>query len=163
MTDPGTGEPIVDEEGREIESPSQIEEWTESIRLSVPAKRQPVPGTVKTPDDVIQDLDEVDRLATQHAAVLREAERTARTLKRRHAVARAHAFKNAKGTVGDREADADRNPDALAAWEAADNAEIAHNYAKQVGRLIEGRGSHVQTQSKLVELTYHLAGRGRGA
>jgi hypothetical protein len=99
-------------------------------------------------------------LAAQNVRILREADRARRVAKRAHKLAYSVAYKNAQGTVGDREASAEKAT--AGEWEAADNAEIAYEYARSVAQLVRDRTSAVQTQSKQVELTYQLAGRGRG-
>lgn len=162
MQDPFTGEKVLDQEtGKPVEDPSTIEQWSEKLRASVGELTRPMPaGTVKTPDDIIRDLDELDRIASQVVAVTREADKTRRAAKRMLTKARLRARGGADAK--DAEARGEQvSVASMAEWEIFDNSEVAYEYARSVARLVENRASHVQTQSKQVEVTYHLAGRGQ--
>ena len=93
MRDPFTGEDVLDQEtGKPVEDPSVIEQWSEKLRASVGELTRPMPaGTVKSPDDIVRDLDELDRIASQVVAVTREADKTRRAAKRMLTKARLRA------------------------------------------------------------------------
>ncbi|UOE45507.1 hypothetical protein [Agromyces larvae] len=146
---------VVDEQ---VESPETIQRWTEYVARRVAAARPPDGAQVKTPDSIVADLEMLGHLAAQNVRILREADRARRVAIRQHKLARARALKDAQGTVAEREAAADLAT--AVEWERADDAEIAYDYARSMARLVEQRTSAVQTQSKQVELTYQLAGRG---
>lgn len=155
------GSELLDEDGTVVHSPAEIEEWSENLRRRI-ARKMPEPGTVKTPDSIIADLDMVVYVAGQNVAVLKEAERTVRAARRTLAKAIARATKAAEGkTVAEREAEVEIATEAEA--DAAENAEIAFNYAKRIADLTETTKSATQTQAKQVEITYSLAGSRRGA
>lgn len=152
MTDTDTGEV------EQVRQPAEIERWANWVRERVAI--QPVSGQLKTPDSIISDLENLKYLGAQNVMILREADKTRRDAKRTLARARLLALKDATG----KDADTRRLEAEVASadqWEAADNAEIAYEYAKSVASLVRDNTSAVQTQSKQVELTYQLAGRGR--
>ncbi|WP_022886397.1 hypothetical protein [Glaciibacter superstes] len=160
MTGPGSGEQVVDEDTQTpVEEPKQIEAWSDWVAQRA-GRKPPEPGQIKTPDSIIADLDLMGHLAAQNVRILREADKTRRVARRAHARARLGALKDAVGKDADtRKLEAEVATEEQ--WESADNAEIAYEYAKSVAELVRSRTSAVQTQSKQVELTYQLAGRGR--
>ena len=132
---------------------------------AVRARLTPLPddGVVRGPDWIIGELDTVSALAGRMVRVLWDAQVARDTAERASVRAAARALLNAPGsTVGERAAEAALNPDAVAAKEAADVADAAYQYARAVSRLVEDRRSAVQTMARQVEITYSLAGTGRG-
>jgi hypothetical protein len=155
------GSGLVDEEGRQVHPPAEIEEWSENLRRRI-ARKPPESGIIKTPDSIIADLDMVVYVAGQNVAVLKEAERTVKAARKELARAIARATKTATGkTVADREAEVTLATEAEV--DLADDAEIAFNYAKRIADLTETTKSATQTQAKQVEIMYSLAGSRRGA
>lgn len=150
---------LADEDGRAVQSAHQIEEWSENLRVRI-RRELPQQGTVKTPDSIIQDLDMVLYVAGQNVALVKEAERTSKAAKRALARAVAVARQKATGKSSD-----DRAAEVVLLTEmeqeTADNADIAFNYAKGVAALTETTKSAVQTQARMVEATYQLAGSRR--
>ncbi|WGD38496.1 hypothetical protein [Lysinibacter sp. HNR] len=143
---------------RPVKAPEEIEQWASWIREKA-TKKPPEPGTIKTPDSIIQDLDELVYLAGQNVLILHEADWTRTTAKRELAKAEALASQGLTGTAAARAAAV-----LLATHEereAAEIADIAYRYAKSCADLVESRKSAVQTQSKQVEVTYQLAGSRR--
>ena len=57
----------------------------------------PVQGQIKTPDDVIDDLEMAKHLAAKSAAIIRDADKTKRAITRLHILARGKALKNSDG------------------------------------------------------------------
>jgi hypothetical protein len=160
VTDPGSGEVVVDQETQKpVEDPAQIEKWTDWVAARA-GQKPPESGQIKTPDSIIADLELMGHLAAQNVRILREGDKTRRAARRLHARARLVAVKAATGKDADtRKLEAEVATEAE--WEAADNAEIAYEYAKSVAELVRSRTSAVQTMAKQVELTFQLAGRGR--
>jgi hypothetical protein len=132
-----------------------IEGWSNWVRER--AAVRPVPGQIKTPDSIIADLENLKHLAAQNVMILREADKTKRSMKRALKRARLAALKSATGKDAETRA-LEADVACEAEWEAADNAEMAHDYAKTVAQLVYENKSSVQTQAKQVELTYQLAG-----
>ncbi|ALJ20399.1 hypothetical protein [Microbacterium sp. No. 7] len=150
-----------------VHSPAEIEEWAELVRRRI-VRQPPRPGTVKTPDSIIEDLEHLKYAAGQNVVILREAERmrsaARRALARAQAAAQRTAREEAKTeklTVDEKAARVEELTEALA--DAVEVAEIAYNYARRVAELTESAKSTTQTQSKQVEITYALAGSRRGA
>ena len=159
MINPGTGDVVVDwESGQPVKDPKTIEEWAGQIRAQTAAA--PVPGQIKTPDSIIEDLENLKYLAAQNVLILREGDRTRRAARRMLARARLVASKAATA----KDADTRKLEMDVAAEkevEICDNAEIAYEYAKAVADAVRTNTSAVQTQAKQVELTYQLSNRGR--
>lgn len=161
MINPATGEVVVDEDGKPVVDPAQIESWCEYVNQRVAPKQAPAVGQIKTPDSIVQDLEMLGHLASQNVRILREADRTRRAVKRMLTRARLTARAGTTGKDADTRAE-EVAVASMAEWEISDNAEVAYEYAKNLAQLTRDRTSAVQTQSKQVELTYHLAGRETG-
>lgn len=158
MIDPYTEEEIVDPKGRPVRDPDSIEEEAEFIRArSAPA---PVQGQIKAPDDIVDDLEWSKHLAARSALVIRDADKTRRAVTRATIIAHGKALKGSSAKSAElREADAYAATEQLHALQ--DAAEIAFDFAKGVARSVESSTSAVQTQSKMIAITYGLAGSGR--
>lgn len=159
MIDPGTGEILVDEEsGEVIRDPAEIEADAETIRVRL--TKTPVPNQIKTPDDVISDLEWAKHLAAEAVVVIRDANRTRRTIMRLWDRRSSVAMKDSTAKAADERA-AEVRVRLEPYWLMVDAAEVALDYAVRVSKSIELSASVVQTQSKMVEATYRLAGNGR--
>lgn len=157
---PGTDEAVVDPNGRPVRDPDDIEKDAEFIRSRLAP--QPVLGQIKTPDEVIDDLEWAKHLAARAAVVIRDADKTRRAVKRLHAIAHGKALRASAAKSAElREAEAFEATVQLA--ELVDDAEIAYNFARDVARSVEGSTSAVQTQASMVKVTFGLAGSGRDA
>lgn len=158
---------VVDPEtGREVATPENIELATEQIRARLVTNPERLAerrrqGQVKTPDQVIEDLEWSRWGAAQMVRVLRDADATRRALRLQLERARAKARMGSEAKSTDkRDAEViEATADEQAAYDAA---EIAYEYAKGTARMAEGNQSAVQTIAKQVEIVYRLAGAGRG-
>jgi hypothetical protein len=158
MKDPYTELAIVDTKGREVKDPDAIEDDAEFARSRLAP--QPEFGQVKTPDEIIDDLEWAKHLSARCAVIIRDADKTRRAVKRVYSLAHGRALKASTAKSAElREADAFEGTVQL--QELVDDAEIAYNFAKDVARSVEQSASAVQTQSKMVAITYGLAGTGR--
>lgn len=142
----------------EVKDPAELEENVEYVRRRI--VRRPDPDTqVRTPDSIIRELDELKYAAGLMPLVLRNAANARAANRRRAAKARALAAQRASGRdAKSREMQVEVM--AAAQIEAADDAEIVYQYARDVAQVIRDSTSAVQTQAKQVEITYQLAGRG---
>lgn len=158
MIDPYTQAEVVDQKGRPVRDPDDIEKAAEWIRARLaPA---PEPGQIKTPDDVIGDLEFAKHAAAQGAVIIRDADKTKRAVARLYAMAHGKALKGSTGKSAEqREADAFEATVDLKVL--VDAAEVAYTFARDVAKSIEGSTSAVQTQASMVKVTYGLAGTGR--
>lgn len=158
MNIPGTNEPVVDDQGRPVRDPDDIEADAEYIRARLAP--QPVPGQIKTPDAVIDDLEWAKHLAARGAVVIRDADKTRKAVRRLHSIAHGKALRASEGKSSElREADAYEAT--VEFTEQLDNAEIAYNFARDVAKAVEGSASAIQTQAGLIKTMYGLAGSGR--
>jgi multidrug resistance efflux pump len=114
---------------------------------------------IKTPDAIIRDLEAVRNHAAQGPAELRKAEGEYLEAKRQHDREYALAYKRAAGPVEDRKQQATIDADSFA--QAMDDAQIVLNYVKAQSRSLDSQQSNLQTQARLVEITYRLAGVGQ--
>ena len=140
----------------EIPTAAEVEGWVASIRQEV-AIEPPAPGGVRTPDQVIHDLEQVDAVAAQALRVVKEADKVRADAAEKLLRARLRAEQSAEGrTVADRKA----HVDAAVAEERAELelARIAYRYAQGLADLLDSRRSSLQTQSKLVLATMQMAG-----
>lgn len=140
----------------EIPTAAEVEGWVASIRQEV-AIEPPAPGGVRTPDQVIHDLEQVDAVAAQALRVVKEADKVRADAAEKLLRARLRAEQLAEGrTVADRKA----HVDAAVAEERAELelARIAYRYAQGLADLLDSRRSSLQTQSKLVLATMQMAG-----
>jgi hypothetical protein len=158
MLNPETQKPILDTEGREVRSPSEIEADAEFARARLAP--MPTPNQIKTPDDIIEDLEVAKNLAARSAVIIRDADKTKRALARVHAIAHGKALRTSTAKSAElREADAYEASIELRGM--LDAAEVAFDFARSVARSVESSTSALQTQSKMVAITYGLAGTGR--
>ncbi len=142
-----------------------LEQAAEKIERAVEALRArlapaPTEGLMKSPDEMIDDLEWAKHGAGQLALQLKSASLLVRDARRSWARAHALALKASDGKSAEmREADADLvcEPEQI----ALDAAEVAQEYAKGVARAIEQTGSMTQTQAGLVKAQMALAGTGR--
>ena len=114
---------------------------------------------IKTPDQIINDLEEVRNHAARGARELEKAERDFLAAKREHDREYALAYKRASGPVEDRKQQAVIDSDSFA--QAMDDAQIVLNYVKAKARSLDSQQSNLQTQARLVEITFRLAGVGQ--
>lgn len=114
---------------------------------------------IKTPDQIIRDLEQVRTHAARSAVELEKAERAYLHAKREYEREYALAFKRSSGSVEERKQQATIDADTFA--HAMDDGQIVLNYVKAQSRSLDSQQSNLQTQSKLVEITYRLAGVGQ--
>jgi len=158
MIDPYTKQEIVDPNGRPVREPDELESDAEFVRVRLAP--MPVQGQIKTPDDIIEDLEMAKHLAARSAVIIRDADKTRRAVKRIHSIAHGKALKGSTAKSAElREADAYAATDELQA--IVDDSEIAYNFARDVARSVEGSTSAIQTQASMVKVTFGLAGTGR--
>lgn len=158
MIVPGTEQVITDPNGQPVRDPADIEADAEFARARLAP--MPVPGQIKTPDAVIEDLDVAKHMAARCAVIIRDADKTKRAVARLYAIAHGKALKASTAKSAElREADAYAATEELKVM--LDAAEIAYTFARDVARSVEGSTSAVQTQASMVRVTYGLAGTGR--
>lgn len=139
---------------------STIEADAEYVRSRL--SPQPVEGMLKTPDEMIDDLEWSKYGTGRIALVIKDADKARRKAKRAHDGARAAALKASTAKSADlREADAELA--CAVEREAAEEAEIVYDFAKNVARSVESSASQTQTQARLVQAQLGLAGTGRQA
>ncbi len=140
---------------------AEVEGWVAKMRQEI-AIEPPTEGEIRTPDQIIYQLERVDSVANKALWIVTQADKVraaaAETLLR----ARAAAQGNAEGKNAEaRAAVVDLATEAERAEEAA--AQIAYRYAKGLADLVDSRKSSLQTQSKLVLAAVQMAGGpGRG-
>lgn len=144
----------------DVVAPADIESEVEFIRRR--AARRPVEGQIKTPDDIVRELEDLKYLAGLNTLVLRKAAVTRKANRKRALKAKALAAKRANGKDA-KTRELQIEVIAAAQIDALEDAEIAYDYAKSVAQLVYENKSSVQTQAKQVELSYQLAGTGRSA
>jgi ABC-type nitrate/sulfonate/bicarbonate transport system substrate-binding protein len=140
---------------------AEVEGWVAKMRQEI-AIAPPAPGDIRTPDQIIFQLERVDSVANHALWIVTQADKV------REAAAEAllRAKAKAQQTVDGKNAEARAAAVNLAteherAEEAA--AQIAYRYAKGLADLVDSRKSSLQTQSKLVLGTMQMAGGpGRG-
>jgi hypothetical protein len=156
---PGTDTLLTDSEGRPVRAPEEIEADAEWARVRLAPL--PVQGQIKTPDDVIEDLEVAKHMAAKSALIIRDADKTKRVLARLHAIAHGKALRSSTAKSAElREADAFEV--SLDLRTALDAAEVAYDFARAVAKSVEQSTSALQTQAGMVKVTYGLAGTGRG-
>ncbi|GAA1737117.1 hypothetical protein [Microcella frigidaquae] len=154
------GQVLTDMAGRPVADPSLQEERADLIRTRLAP--QPTAGQIKTPDQVIDDLEWAKHGVAEGARLIREAERAWKALKHELERRRAHARQRSLGRSADqRDADVYLQTESLA--RAVDDAETVLNYVRAVSRASETTTSAAQTQARMVEATFRLAGTGREA
>ncbi|KKI16398.1 MULTISPECIES: hypothetical protein [unclassified Leucobacter] len=137
----------------------QVEGWVASMRQEL-AIVPPAPGGVRTPDEILFALEQVDSVAAQAIRVVKEADKVRGDTAEALVLARARA----RGTVqGKTEAERSAALDLAVAEERVANtaAQIAYRYAKDLADLVDSRKSSLQTQAKLVLASFQLAGLSR--
>lgn len=116
----------------------------------------PAPGEVRTPDQIIHQLELVDSVANMALWIVKEADRVRGDASEVLLRAKSKAQGTAEGKNAEaRAAAVDLATEQERAEEAA--AQIAYRYAKGLADLVDSRKSSLQTQSKLVLATYQLA------
>ena len=113
---------------------------------------------IVTPDQIISELSAVRNESARGPRELERAERDYLIAKRQYDREYALAYKRASGPVEDRKQQAIIDADSFA--QAMDDAQIALNYVKAQSRSFDSQQSNLQTQAKLVEITYRLSGVG---
>lgn len=161
LVDPMSGEVVVDPEtGRPLSTPGNLEAAADEIRARLAVKPRKG-GQVKTPDQVVEDLEYAKWAAGHVPMIIREADRTVRVLQRRYAAAFVSRVRLSEAKAAD-----ERRLEAEVALEALlvqlDAAEVALDYAKRIGKSVESATSAVQTQAAMIRTVYGLAGTGRG-
>lgn len=151
---------VTDLAGRPVVDPTVQEERADAIRARLAP--QPTAGQIKTPDQVIDDLEWAKHGVAEGARLIREAERTLKALRHEHERRRALARQASLGRSADqRDADVYLRTESTA--RAVDDAETVLNYVRAVSRASETTTSAAQTQARMVEATFRLAGTGRQA
>lgn len=152
------GVEVMDREGRPVRDPAELEGEAEYVRARLAPK--PIVGQIKTPDDIITDLEWAKHLAAKSAVIIRDADRTLRALQVLYIKAELGVTRKSDAkSVEERKAEAQIALPELFA--ALSEAEVVFEFAKRVAKSVEGSTSAIQTQAKQVEITYHLAGSGR--
>lgn len=152
------GKQVTDREGTPVRDPSEIEADAEWVRIRLAPR--PVEGQIKTPDDIISDLETAKYMAARSAVIIRDADKTKRAVARLHSLAHGKALKLSTAKSAElREADAAAATEELRM--ALDAAEVAYTFARDVARSVESSTSAVQTQAAMVKVTFGLAGSGR--
>lgn len=113
---------------------------------------------IKTPDSIIRELDGIKNEVALRAKDIAQSEREFLEAKRDFDREYALAYRRAAGSVEDRKQQAALDADSFA--QARDDAQAVYNYRRQRSRDLDQGISALQTQSRLVELTYKLAGVG---
>lgn len=136
----------------------QIEDRVEKVRTRLAPS--PTEDLLKTPDEMVEDLEWAKYGTGQLALALKQASALMRDARAKFARAHALAVRRSTG-----KSEQQREADALLWCEseqiALDAAETALQYAKDVARAIEQTGSMTQTQASLVRAQMALAGTGR--
>lgn len=113
---------------------------------------------IKTPDSIIRELADVRTNVAKSASILEERERAYLEAKRVHDREYGLAYMRAQGPVEDRKQQAAVDTESFA--HARDEALVLWNYAKTRARSLESEQTNLQSQARLVEITYRLAGVG---
>ena len=140
-------------------TPAEVEGWVAQMRKEISIE-PPAPGEVRTPDEIVQQLELVDSVAAKALWIVKEADKVRAQASEALVKARAVAQGRAEG----KNAEARSSAVELATEEeraAESAAQIAYRYAKGLADLVDSRKSSLQTQSKLVLATYQLAGNPR--
>ncbi|WP_336653050.1 MULTISPECIES: hypothetical protein [unclassified Leucobacter] len=140
---------------------AEVEGWVAKMRQEI-AIEPPAPGTIRTPDEIIFQLERVDSVANKALWIVKEADRVRGDAAEVLLRAKSKAQAGAEGkNAAERTAAVDLATEQERAEEAA--AQIAYRYAKGLADLVDSRKSSLQTQSKLVLATYQLASNPRRA
>lgn len=134
---------------------AEVEGWVVQMRKEI-AIDPPAPGDIRTPDQIIQQLELVDSVANKALWIVKESDKVRADAAEALLQARARAQSSAEGkTAADRAAAVDLATEAQRGEEQA--AQIAYRYAKGLADLVDSRKSSLQTQAKLVLATVQLA------
>lgn len=134
---------------------AEVEGWVAQMRKEI-AIDPPAPGEIRTPDQIIQQLELVDSVANKALWIVKEADKVRADAAESLLQARARAQSSAEGkNAADRAAAVDLATEAQRGEEQA--AQIAYRYAKGLADLVDSRKSSLQTQAKLVLATVQLA------
>lgn len=137
----------------------EVEGWVAKMRQEI-AIEPPSPGDLRTPDQIMAQLELVDSVANKALWIVKEADKVRADAAESLLGARARAQGTADGkTAADRTAAVELAVEIERAEESA--AQIAYRYAKGLADLVDSRKSSLQTQSKLVLATMQLAGNPR--
>lgn len=148
---------VLDREGRPVRDPGEIESEAEFVRARL-APKPPAQQQIKTPDDIIDELDWAKHFASKMALLVKDADRSLRALQRLYAL-KAAGVKSSAKSIDERTREVELAlPDLVA---AIDEAEVVLEFTKRVGKSVEASTSALQTQAGLVKVTYALAGTGR--
>lgn len=143
---------------RWLESTEHVTSEASFERKETAPRALPQGQQVRTPDNIIADLEQVDRMLNRSVRLLRDADdiraSAESALRRAQAKARLEV-KGERATVAEKDALVAQKVEAEQS--AFDVAEIAYRYARDTGRWLEGRKSSLQTESKLVLATYQVA------
>lgn len=138
---------------------AEVEGWVAQMRKEI-AIEPPSPGEIRTPDQIMGQLELVDSVAGKALWTVKEADKVRADAAETLLAARARAQGSAEGkTVADRTAAVELETADERTEEAA--AQIAYRYAKGLADLVDSRKSSLQTQAKLVLATMQLAGNQR--
>lgn len=138
---------------------ADVEGWVAKMRQEI-AIKPPTQDDIRTPDQIIHQLELVDSVANNALWIVKEADKVRGDAAEMLLRAKSKAQASAEGRNAEaRAAAVDLATEQERAEEAA--AQVAYRYAKGLADLVDARKSSLQTQSKLVLATYQLApGRG---
>lgn len=134
---------------------AEVEGWVAQMRKEI-SIQPPAPGEIRTPDQIVEQLERVDSVAANALWIVKEADKVRSAASASLLRARATAQATAEGKNA--EARAAAVDLATADERAAEaDAQIAYRYAKGLADLVDSRKSSLQTQAKLVLATYQIA------
>lgn len=146
-----------------LPTPEAVEAAANQMRAQA---RPPEPSRgdqqIKTPDDIIYELEVVEHELNMAVRMVRDADKQRANAKAvlRRAVAKAQFAQKANGGTA-----AEKSARVVEAVEdeqvAVDVADVTYRFAKSTADWLEGRKSSLQTQAKLVMATLQLAGSNR--
>ena len=113
---------------------------------------------IKTPDSIIRELDSIKNEVAQRARDIEQAERDYLSAKREYEREYALSYRRASGPVEDRKQQAALDAESFAG--ARDDALVLFNYRRQRSKDLDQGQMNLQSQARLVEITYRLAGTG---
>ena len=113
---------------------------------------------VKTPDSIVRELDSIKNEVAKRARDIEQSEREYLATKREYDREYALAYRRASGPVEDRKQQAALDADSFAG--ARDDALVLFNYRRQRAKDLDQGQMNLQSQARLVEITYRLAGTG---
>ena len=114
---------------------------------------------VLNPVDAERKIQELSDRISKGVGVVTAAEREARAKKRAYDLAYAYAYKNAEGSIKEREYTADIQT--MPHREDADNAEIAFRHAERTAKALEKELLAWQSINSNIRAMYGAAGVGR--